>query len=59
MKLITVQYPDSVDIEVLPKGTVVTISDGTNNLSDGTVILLTDAQDAEPTVHTHNVGPPV
>lgn len=59
MKLVTVQYPDSIDINVLPKGTVVIVGDGTHNLPNGTVVSLADVQDPEPAIHTHIVSPPV
>lgn len=59
MKLVTVQYPDSVDINVLPKGTIVTVGDGTLSLPSGTVVSLADVQDPEPATHIHIVSPPV
>ena len=56
MKLITVQYPDSVDISKLVKGAKVTVSDGINSL-DGEILVISDVQDSVPVLvpHTHPV----
>lgn len=64
MKLITVQFPDSTDITIIPKGMGgITVSDGTNNISGGEIMALTDMVEPELIPHIHpattNVGPPV
>ncbi len=62
MKLITIGFKDSVDISVLPKGTApVSVSDGTNTLSNGEVVALIDLADSKVKNHSHEaeIGPPV
>lgn len=61
MKLVIVEYPDSVNIQALPKGTIVTVTDGTTSLPNGSIMSLADVQDPEPAPHTHaaSIGPPV
>ena len=52
MKLVTVQFDDSVDISVLPKGnTPITVSDGTVTLAGGTIMALSDViEPVQPTL---------
>lgn len=61
MKLVTIQYPDSVNIQTLPKGTLVTVTDGTTNLPNGVVMSHADVLDAEVVDHSHTatISPPV
>lgn len=56
MKLITVQFDESVNINSIPKGATVTVSDGTTTLT-GKVMALTDMADPEAVLvpHTHPV----
>lgn len=53
MKALTIRFEDSVDISQLPKGTPVTVSDGTIILN-GTVMILTDIEESEPALVPHN-----
>lgn len=53
MRLLTIQFEDSVDVSSLPKGTTVTVSDGSNTVSDGTVLAVSDVQDPEVLPHNH------
>lgn len=57
MKLVIVQYDDTVDTSILPKGTVVSVSDGTNTLSNGKVYGIMDAMNPEPTVSPSHIHP--
>jgi len=55
MKLLTIRFEESVDINQLPKGTEVNISDGTIVLN-GTIMILTDIEnppEAELVPHRH------
>jgi hypothetical protein len=48
MKVMWVEFPDTVDPTVLPKGTEnVTVGNGDNSLANGKVIAWTDAIDPE------------
>ena len=62
MKLVTVQFNDSVDISVLAKGTTgISVTDGTNTLENGIIRILSDVSEPEPEIvqHTHPaaIGP--
>lgn len=67
MKLVTVEFDDSVDISILPNGTSpVNISDGTNTLSEGKILALSDVLELESELETHThplpsgeSGPPI
>jgi hypothetical protein len=68
MKLMTIQFPDTVDMTVIPKGTVVTVGDGTSSLQ-GKVFAQTDLVDEPVPPHIHaaitdshsstSIGPPI
>ena len=48
MKLVTVQFPEATDIDIIPKGTEgIAISDGTNSISGGRIMALVDITDPE------------
>ncbi len=48
MKVLIIKFDDPVNISVLPKGTVVTVSSGPISLLNGSVRVLCDVQDPEP-----------
>ncbi len=48
MKALIIVFDDSVDISVLPKGTVVTVTAGVVSLPNGRVKMVCDAEDPEP-----------
>jgi len=58
MKLVTVQFPDTVNTSVLPIGkTGITVSDGTNGLSNGTVMSLADVIDPPTLEGNYTITP--
>ena len=63
MKLVIVQYPDSVNISTMIKGSVVSVSSETVTLANGTVMSLADVLDVTSTLvpHTHGatIGAPI
>jgi len=56
MKLITVQFDDSVDITTITIGTKpITVSDGATNITGGTLMSQTEMIEPELVPHTHVV----
>ena len=63
MKVIIIKFDESVDITFLPKGTTVSVTDGTNTLNNGIVLTLIDILESEPILlpHSHSaeIGQPM
>lgn len=55
MKLIIVQFDDTVDVSELPVGTTVAISDGTNSVTGGIVLSTAKVKNNGTTIHEHTV----
>jgi len=55
MKLVTVQFEDSVDITVLPIGEPVSITNGTDSIDDGSIMSQTVMIEPELVDHTHGI----
>ena len=63
MRLLCIQFDDTVDPTLIPKGTTgITVGDGTNTVVEGKVVAWTDAINPEVVEHTHPastaIGPP-
>ena len=56
-----ISFPDTANLASLAKGNTVSVSNGTDTVTDGVVIHLGDTLDPTPVVvqHSHPVGPPV
>ena len=52
MKTLTIRFEDSVDINQLPKGTPVSVSDGTI-IANGIVMILADIEELPVQPHVH------